>query len=64
MVADISDKYTREDWKYEVANDDIVLGYAEWVAVKTEDDEAEEDARLFEAEDAVKHSIDPWEDEG
>jgi hypothetical protein len=31
--------YPRADWKYEVANDDTVLGYWDWVAAKQADDD-------------------------
>lgn len=27
--------YPKKDWKYEVANDDTLIGYDEWVASKT-----------------------------
>jgi len=32
----MSNEYTKEDWRYEVANDDTVLGYAEWVQHRKE----------------------------
>lgn len=31
-------EYPKEDWKYEVANDDTVLGYSEWVEHRIESD--------------------------
>ena len=33
-----TEKYPKVDWQYEVANDDTVLGYAEWVEHKVESD--------------------------
>jgi len=32
----MSTKYPKEDWQYEVANGDTVLGYAEWVEHRKE----------------------------
>lgn len=32
-------RYPFADWKYEVANDDTVLGYTEWVLHQHEADE-------------------------
>ena len=29
-------RFTREDWKYEVANEDTQLGYGEWVEHRIE----------------------------
>jgi hypothetical protein len=34
-------KDAMQDWKYEVENGDTVLGYAEWVSHKEEEDEFE-----------------------
>jgi len=30
-------RFPVSDWKYEVANDDTMLGYAEWLAKKLEE---------------------------
>ena len=31
-----SDQFPKEDWIYEVSNGDTMLGYREWLAVKSE----------------------------
>lgn len=38
---DVLPEYPVEDWKYEVANDDTRLGYAEWVENQKEMEEVE-----------------------
>jgi hypothetical protein len=39
-------RYMREDWQYEVANGDTVLGYEEWIEHKHEADGATNKARI------------------
>ena len=36
-VGEATQEFPKDDWKYEVANDDTVLGYSEWVEHKIED---------------------------
>lgn len=36
--AEASERYPEDDWKYEVANGDTRLGYADWVSHKLESD--------------------------
>ena len=36
ITKELKEKFPKEDWKYEVMNEDTVLGYWEWISHKIE----------------------------